>query len=81
VPMHATDFCYPHYQEAYFYYLFGAIEMDCYGLIDMITGVPMLFVQRTNNLDKIWMTVMSAEDFATKYEMEVHYLDELPAYL
>ena len=34
VPLYSSDFIYPEYQEAFFYYLFGAVEMDCYGLID-----------------------------------------------
>lgn len=53
--------------------------MECYGLIDLVTGDTKLFVPRTNNLDKIWMTVMSAQDFKAKYEIEVCYIDDLTA--
>ena len=82
VPIHATDFTYPSYQEAYFYYLFGVIEMGCYGVIDLKSGKPILFVPRMGNLNKIWMTVLTAEDFKAKYEMDqVYYLDELSNYL
>ena len=34
VPLYSSDVCYPEYQEAFFYYLFGAHEMDCFGVID-----------------------------------------------
>jgi len=34
VPLYSSDFDYPEYQEAFFYYLFGVIEMDCFGVID-----------------------------------------------
>ena len=34
VPVYSSDITYPEYQEAFFYYLFGATEMDCYGIID-----------------------------------------------
>jgi hypothetical protein len=34
VPLYSSDVAYPEYQEAFFYYLFGCIEMDCYGVVD-----------------------------------------------
>ena len=34
VPIGSSDVCYPEYQEAFFYYLFGVTEMDCFGVID-----------------------------------------------
>ena len=36
VPLYGTDVSYPNYQEAYFYYVFGVSEMDCYGLVDFV---------------------------------------------
>ena len=82
VPLHATDFTYPSYQEAYFYYLFGVTEMGCYGVMDFQEEKPILFVPRMDNLNKIWMTVMNIDDFKAKYELQdVFYLDELPVYL
>lgn len=30
---------------------------------------------------KVWMTVLSKEDFQRKYEIETHYIDELEDYL
>ena len=34
VPIYNSDVNYPEYQEGNFYYLFGATQMDCYGLLD-----------------------------------------------
>ena len=34
VPLYSSDVDYPEYQEAFFYYLFGVHEMDCYGIMD-----------------------------------------------
>ena len=61
--------------------MFGCIEMDCYGLIDFVQEKAILFVPKMNNLYKIWMTVMTKEDFAAKYELEVRYIDELQEYM
>ena len=55
--------------------------MDCYGLIDFIQEKAILFVPKMSNLYKIWMTVMTKEDFAAKYELEVRYIDELQEYM
>jgi hypothetical protein len=46
VPLYSSDFIYPEYQEAFFYYLFGATEMGCYGIIDFETGKSVLLVPR-----------------------------------
>lgn len=81
VPLYSSDVCYPEYQEAYFYYLFGATEMDCIGVLDFATDKPILFVPQLDNLYKIWMTVYTKEDLAAKYNMEVRYLVELGPYL
>ena len=81
VPLYSTDFCYPHYQEAYFYYLFGVAEMDCYGLIDFVQESAILFVPKLSNMCKIWMTVLTKDDFASKYGLEVRYIDELQEYM
>ncbi len=36
---------------------------------------------KLDNLYKIWMTVMTKEDYATKYDLEVRYIDEMQEYL
>jgi len=81
VPLYSSDVSYPSYQEAFFYYVFGAIEMDLYGVLDFESEKAILFVPKLDNLYKIWMTVMTKEDYATKYGIEVQYIDDLPAYL
>ena len=81
VPVYSSDITYPSYQEAFFYYLFGSIEMDCYGFLDFAAEKAILFVPKLNNLYKIWMTVMTKEDYATKYELEVRYIDELEEFM
>lgn len=55
--------------------------MDLYGLLDLNQEKAILFVPRLDNLYKIWMTVMSKEDYQAKYGLEVHYIDELQEYL
>ena len=81
VPLYSSDVSYPSYQEAFFYYVFGAIEMDLYGLVDFNQEKAILFVPRLDNMYKIWMTVMTKEDYQAKYDIEVRYLDELKEYL
>jgi len=58
VPLYSSDVNYPEYQEAYFYYLFGVHEMDCYAIIDFHNEKAVLFAPKLDNLYKIWMTTM-----------------------
>jgi len=81
VPLYNSDVSYPEYQEAFFYYLFGAVEMDCYGLVDLHNDHAILFVPRLDNLYKIWMTVMTKEESAVFYDLEVRYIDEMESTL
>lgn len=81
MPLYSSDVNYPDYQEAFFYYLFGVNEMDCYGIIDFNNKRPILFVPKPNELYKIWMTVLSREDFEKKYEIEIRYVTELEEFL
>ena len=55
--------------------------MDCYGLIDISQEKAILFVPKMSNLSKIWMTVLTKEDFMEKYELEVHYISDLQEYM
>lgn len=79
MPIYSSDICYPEYQEAFFYYLFGVDEMDCYGVIDFVNEKAILFIPRLDNLYKIWMTVMDQEAAKAKYPLldEVRYCDEM----
>jgi Xaa-Pro dipeptidase len=83
VNIYNSDVNYQFHQEGNFYYLFGVRdEADCYGVFDMETGTPTLFVPKMSNLYKIWMTVLSAEDFKEKYGIEdVRYTEEMEKWL
>ena len=59
--MQQSDVNYPEYQESFFYYLFGAVEMDCYGLMDLETKKAILFVPKHDDYYKVWMTLLSLE--------------------
>jgi hypothetical protein len=59
VPLYSSDVAYPEYQEAFFYYLFGVTEMDCFAVIDFTNERSVLFVPRLDNFYKIWMTTLS----------------------
>jgi len=51
--------------------------MDCYLLLDLYKDHTILFIPRLDNLYKIWMTVMTKEEFSAYYDLEVRYIDEL----
>ena len=34
-----------------------------------------------DNLYKIWMTLLTKEDYAAKYDLEVRYVNDLPEFL
>jgi len=70
-------------QESYFHWTFGALEPDCYGVLDVDTGRATLFVPR---LSPDYAVVMGAlrtcDDFRRSYAVdEVRYVDELAAWL
>ena len=46
-------------------------------MIDLLQEKAILFVPKMSNLSKIWMTVLTKEDFMEKYELEVHYISDL----
>ena len=81
VPLYSSDVSYPEYQEAFFYYLFGAKEMGCYGLLDFHAEKAILFIPRLDNLYKIWMNFEDKTQVAAKYEMLVFYVDEMESVL
>ena len=69
MPLGSSDCSYPEYQEAFFYYLFGAAEMDCFGAIDFVNEKAVLFVPRQDEFYKIWMTVLSLDEYKEKYNL------------
>ena len=82
MPLYSSDVAYPEYQEAFFYYLFGAVEMDCFGIIDFAQEKCVLFVPKLDNFYKIWMTTLSIDEWKVRYPLidEIHYTDEMEAY-
>ena len=51
--------------------------MGCYGLIDFDNEKTALFVPRTDELLKIWMTILSIDEYKAKYSLidEIMYDD------
>uniref|UniRef100_A0A7S3CMP7 Aminopeptidase P N-terminal domain-containing protein n=1 Tax=Strombidium rassoulzadegani TaxID=1082188 RepID=A0A7S3CMP7_9SPIT len=80
VPLYSSDVSYPEYQEAFFYYLFGVSEMDCYGVIDLEREKTILFMPKLDNYYKIWMTLLTTDEYKKKYHLidEIHFTDALP---
>ena len=79
VPLYSSDCAYPEYQEAFFYYVFGVSEMDCYGAIDFEAEKATLFIPRLDEFLKIWITVMDKEAYEKKYPLidSVQYVDTM----
>ena len=62
--------------------MFGVQEPDCYCVLDLDSGLPTLFVPKLSNLYKIWMTVLTREDYTAKYDIpDVKFVEELEAWL
>lgn len=82
VPMYSSDCAYPEYQEAFFYYLFGCPQMDCYGVINFEEEKTILFVPKLDNYYKIWMTVQTLEEQQTQYHLidEIRWVDQIEEY-
>ena len=72
---------FPH-QEANFLALFGALEHDLFGFIELKSKKAVLAPTRLDPACKIWMTVPDAAYFKSLYEIDdVVFVDELPKYL
>lgn len=82
IPLYSSDVAYPEYQEAFFYYVFGVGEMDCYGAINFETEKTTLFIPRLDDLLKIWMTVMDKDAYKAKYPLidDIQYVDQIEDY-
>ena len=83
MPLYSSDVSYPEYQEAFFYYLFGATEMDAYGAIDFANEKAILFLPKLDNYYKIWMTVLTVDEYKKKYSLvdEIMFVDQMDEYL
>lgn len=77
VPLYNSDCSYPDYQEAYFYYLSGVTENDCYLALDLHAHKIIVFIPQMDTLYKIWMNTITKEEAADKYQVEVRYTHEL----
>lgn len=42
-------------QESFFHYLFGIIEADCYGAVDVDTARCIIFMPRLPDAYAVWM--------------------------
>lgn len=51
MPLYNSDVSYPDYQEGFFYYLFGAFQNDCYGIIDFTDKKAILFVPKMSPMN------------------------------
>jgi len=67
-------------QESYFQWLFGVMEADCFGILNLDTGASILFIPRLAEEYAIWMgEIKTREHFRVRYEVdEVHFVDEIP---
>ena len=83
VPLYSSDVSYPEYQEAFFYYLFGVTEMDSYALVDFANEKTILFLPKLDNTYKIWMTVLTLDQYKEKYTMvdDILYTDQLEQFV
>ena len=67
-------------QESNFHYLFGVLEPDCMGMLNIATGKATLFIPRLPAEYAVWMgKIASPDEYKIKYEIdEVYYVDETP---
>lgn len=82
VSFNDTDVSFLFRQESYFQYLFGVKEPDCYGVLNIDTGVATLFVPRLPEFYATWMgRIISLDEFKAMYEVdEARYVDELDVF-
>jgi Xaa-Pro dipeptidase len=76
-----TDVVYYHFfQESNFFYLTGVRDINFWAVIDVNTGALDLFFKEESQDYNIWMKVMSKQEVADKYKINVenvHYNHEL----
>lgn len=77
---YSSDVCHvPFRQESYFHWMFGVLEPDFYGALDVETGKSVLFIPRLPESYLVWSgKIHPPEHFKSKYGVdEVHYVDEM----
>jgi Xaa-Pro dipeptidase len=82
IPRYDTDVNYYHfYQESNFYYLTGVREPGLWATLDIKSGECTIFYDQPAEKNQIWMTVVSKEEMAKKYELSVVDLKEVNEFL
>lgn len=78
-PYYDTDTGFVFKQESYFMWAYGVLVPDCYGAIEIASGVVHLFVPRLPASYAVWMgPLLTLDDFGKKYGIaKVHYTDEI----
>lgn len=66
-------------QESYFHWMFGVLESDCFGAVEVDTARAILFFPRLPPEYAIWMgKIHGLDHFKKKYDVdEVYYTDEI----
>lgn len=82
VPKYDTDVLYYYfYQEANFYYLTGVREAGLNAVVDFQNKQIVLFYEEPDSTTKIWQTVVTKDDMAKRYKMEVQDKKDLNKWL
>ena len=70
-------------QESYFQWLFGVMEPDFYGALQVDTGRSILFIPKLPAEYAVWMgDIKTKEEFKKHYEVdEVHFVEEIEDFL
>jgi len=70
-------------QESFFQWVFGVMEPDCYGILDLTNQKAILFVPRLPESYAVWMgRLKPLEEFREHYEVdEVRYTDEISQFI
>lgn len=70
-------------QESYFHWLFGVLEPDCYGILDIYTSRSIVFIPKLPEEHATWMgEIHPPEHFRKKYGVdEVKFIDDIKEYL
>ena len=76
---YATDAGEAFRQESYFHWMFGVLDPEWYGAVDVATGKSYLFMPRLHESYAIWDGhIKTPDEFKRRYAVdEVHYVDDM----